>query len=309
MRFLLSPQKSELRDQQEDEFKEECSPRRKKLVEELSPRRKKTDKFCAAAASPRTARYGTALTAVPAVFRDFPTLELEDVEVAASPATVFYKIRVWPFGRGVCSHHVMKTYNDLRNLHEAIYRETPVTKELPSFPPEPTATTFVAMGTPVGNYLSDLCCCEAAVESHSFGNFFDLTEERRTPGGRGLLPLTEPGLGDARGSSDLPVAPKSAPGGLSSVCKSPTVKSPKCNLHMSKSPCISTGDPMGKVNSEEISSPHGLPTCIVCFSRPQEMAVVPCGHLSMCSTCSSELKECPLCRGPIEKLLRIYAVE
>jgi len=256
-RFLLSPQKSDIFDQQE--YKDIPPP---------------WDKFFAAASSPRTAHCGTVLAAMPAVCRDFPTLELEDVEVAASPATVFYKIRVCPFGRGVCSHHVMKTYQDLQNLHEAILRETPATMKLPRLPPEPT----------VGQYLSDLCCCERAVETHSFRNFFDLAEEREKPGGRGLLPLSEPGLGDARGSSDLPVAPKSAPGGLS-------------------------GDSAGIVIPEEVPSPHGLPTCIVCFSRPQEMAVVPCGHLSMCNTCSSELKECPLCRGPIEKLLRIYAVE
>jgi len=251
---------------------------------------------------------------MPLVRRDHPLLELQDVEVAASPATVFYKIRVCPFDRGVSPHHVMKTYADMRNLHEAILRETPATMKLPRLPLEtmvlcgaqPLATNSAFQ---IGEYLSDLCCCEAAVGTYSFRNFFDLTAEIKKPRGRGLLPSSEPGLGNARGSSDLPVTPKSAPSGLSSVCESAIVKSPKSNLLMSKSNCIPTGDSSGIVTPEEVSSPHGPSSCIMCSSKPQEMAVVPCGHLSMCSTCSSEQKECPLCRGPIEKLLRIYVVD
>jgi hypothetical protein len=46
--------------------------------------------------------------------------------------------------------------------------------------------------------------------------------------------------------------------------------------------------------------------CVVCMSSPQEMAIDPCGHLSMCHACLSTVGACPVCRGPIAKALRVY---
>eukprot|EP00812_Abedinium_dasypus_P007283 NODE_1926_length_1033_cov_236.745399.p1 GENE.NODE_1926_length_1033_cov_236.745399~~NODE_1926_length_1033_cov_236.745399.p1 ORF type:complete len:231 (+),score=35.03 NODE_1926_length_1033_cov_236.745399:3-695(+) len=46
--------------------------------------------------------------------------------------------------------------------------------------------------------------------------------------------------------------------------------------------------------------------CVVCMACPQEIAIDPCGHLSMCHNCASAVKDCPVCRGPIVKLLRVY---
>lgn len=46
--------------------------------------------------------------------------------------------------------------------------------------------------------------------------------------------------------------------------------------------------------------------CVICMANPQEMAIDPCGHLSMCHACCSAVKTCPVCRGPIDKALRIY---
>eukprot|EP00927_Polykrikos_kofoidii_P040765 TRINITY_DN34791_c0_g1_i1.p1 TRINITY_DN34791_c0_g1~~TRINITY_DN34791_c0_g1_i1.p1 ORF type:complete len:433 (-),score=62.21 TRINITY_DN34791_c0_g1_i1:77-1339(-) len=50
------------------------------------------------------------------------------------------------------------------------------------------------------------------------------------------------------------------------------------------------------------------PKCVICMAAPQEIAIDPCGHLSMCFTCASAVKACPVCRGPIEKSLRIFVV-
>lgn len=50
------------------------------------------------------------------------------------------------------------------------------------------------------------------------------------------------------------------------------------------------------------------PWCVICMAKPEEVAVDPCGHLSMCKTCSEQVQACPVCRGPIGKLLRVFVV-
>lgn len=55
--------------------------------------------------------------------------------------------------------------------------------------------------------------------------------------------------------------------------------------------------------------PGGRPWCVVCMAKPEEVAVDPCGHLSMCRDCATQVKMCPVCRGPIGKLLRVYVVK
>lgn len=54
-------------------------------------------------------------------------------------------------------------------------------------------------------------------------------------------------------------------------------------------------------------------TCVVCRDRPSLMAVVPCGHMCLCNTCSdvcmngdNDQPTCPLCRGDMQSVLRIY---
>ncbi len=45
--------------------------------------------------------------------------------------------------------------------------------------------------------------------------------------------------------------------------------------------------------------------CVVCFSHEPNMVFPSCGHLCVCSGCSSSLGRCPICRsrgGPI----RVY---
>eukprot|EP00928_Gymnodinium_smaydae_P045808 TRINITY_DN30490_c0_g1_i2.p1 TRINITY_DN30490_c0_g1~~TRINITY_DN30490_c0_g1_i2.p1 ORF type:complete len:300 (-),score=38.80 TRINITY_DN30490_c0_g1_i2:119-1018(-) len=48
--------------------------------------------------------------------------------------------------------------------------------------------------------------------------------------------------------------------------------------------------------------------CVICMAAPQEIAIDPCGHLSMCNACAAVVQSCPVCRGPIEKSLRVYIV-
>jgi len=48
--------------------------------------------------------------------------------------------------------------------------------------------------------------------------------------------------------------------------------------------------------------------CVVCLESKATMALVPCGHLSLCQECSSNLDglRCPVCRQPSESMLHIF---
>ena len=46
--------------------------------------------------------------------------------------------------------------------------------------------------------------------------------------------------------------------------------------------------------------------CVVCHERKREVAFDPCGHFVCCSECGLRVSTCPLCRGAIERNLRIY---
>lgn len=50
--------------------------------------------------------------------------------------------------------------------------------------------------------------------------------------------------------------------------------------------------------------------CIVCFERPKEALITPCNHLALClkdaNYCKNHGHKCPVCRGPIESVIRVY---
>ena len=45
--------------------------------------------------------------------------------------------------------------------------------------------------------------------------------------------------------------------------------------------------------------------CVVCWSRTSEIALIPCGHVCLCSSCPP-LSVCPMCRAEVESSLRVY---
>lgn len=66
---------------------------------------------------------------------------------------------------------------------------------------------------------------------------------------------------------------------------------------------------MRKTQQRSKSSTRGRrPQCVICMCQPEEVAVDPCGHVSMCRHCSELVSQCPVCRAPINKLLRVYVV-
>ena len=46
--------------------------------------------------------------------------------------------------------------------------------------------------------------------------------------------------------------------------------------------------------------------CAICWDGDPEYAVVPCGHRCLCANCSKAVSECPVCRGEIAAVLRIF---
>ena len=64
--------------------------------------------------------------------------------------------------------------------------------------------------------------------------------------------------------------------------------------------------------SEGVSDHHDDGCCVVCMSQEAEEACLPCGHLCLCTECSSTYplkagkKLCPLCRMELSSMVRIY---
>ena len=52
----------------------------------------------------------------------------------------------------------------------------------------------------------------------------------------------------------------------------------------------------------------GQTTCIICFVNPKSHAAVPCGHWCACGDCSAQMKECPICRGPVQMWMHVRVV-
>lgn len=53
-----------------------------------------------------------------------------------------------------------------------------------------------------------------------------------------------------------------------------------------------------------------LHECIICYTDPATHAIIPCGHLILCENCNKthvkKLKECPMCKGKISQVCKIY---
>lgn len=46
--------------------------------------------------------------------------------------------------------------------------------------------------------------------------------------------------------------------------------------------------------------------CMICREAERTSALVPCGHNIACHACASEQRICPICRAPVESVLRIF---
>jgi len=44
--------------------------------------------------------------------------------------------------------------------------------------------------------------------------------------------------------------------------------------------------------------------CVICWSNEAVVALIPCGHVCLCSACSA-LSICPMCRSPVSSTMRV----
>jgi len=47
-------------------------------------------------------------------------------------------------------------------------------------------------------------------------------------------------------------------------------------------------------------------TCKICMDAPSDCVFLECGHLVTCVTCGEQLDECPMCRSPIVRAVRVF---
>jgi len=47
-------------------------------------------------------------------------------------------------------------------------------------------------------------------------------------------------------------------------------------------------------------------TCKICFEKELNCALVPCGHMVICLLCVQQIQVCPICRKPVEQVLKVY---
>jgi len=46
--------------------------------------------------------------------------------------------------------------------------------------------------------------------------------------------------------------------------------------------------------------------CTICLDGDAEYAVIPCGHRCLCASCIKAVSECPVCRGTMTDVLRVF---
>ncbi|KAK3256639.1 hypothetical protein CYMTET_34232, partial [Cymbomonas tetramitiformis] len=72
-----------------------------------------------------------------------------------------------------------------------------------------------------------------------------------------------------------------------------------------------SGASNGEVQLPQKGSPKRQDTsgmCAICWDRQIETVLLECGHATSCISCADGLKECPICRGRITRVVRMFTV-
>ena len=60
------------------------------------------------------------------------------------------------------------------------------------------------------------------------------------------------------------------------------------------------------IGREVESTVGGTTTCIVCFEGAKTHLAFPCGHQCVCERCAAEMNDCPGCRAPVARWVRVH---
>jgi len=233
---------------------------------------------------------------------------VEDAEVVNESCSVTYNLVVHS-AKG--EHKVKKNYCELECLGEALMEELP-TVMLPKLPRPRAREQLVDPGfrTRLGVYLYCLACNQCVVEASAFSNFFQLVEDAPL----NLQVLTSATALGCAGQADG----QTPHTGADCLLSSPRQGRPATSFTTQ----AATQAPLGRTAPQGPTSPpepsattirdplrrktrRGRAWCVVCLENLQEMAIDPCGHMSMCEECMKSVKDCPVCRGPIHKAMKI----
>ena len=69
---------------------------------------------------------------------------------------------------------------------------------------------------------------------------------------------------------------------------------------------LSVDDLVSRMTTEEFEMCEGGYECAICLDGNAEYAVVPCGHRCLCASCIKAVSECPVCRGAMTAVLRVF---
>ena len=59
--------------------------------------------------------------------------------------------------------------------------------------------------------------------------------------------------------------------------------------------------------NEQLSQERDKLLCVICLDAPREVLLKPCKHYCLCSNCSNELRDCPICKRGIQEMEIIYS--
>ena len=67
-----------------------------------------------------------------------------------------------------------------------------------------------------------------------------------------------------------------------------------------------------KAATEMKDPAEGKGLCAVCMDKPNEYAVVPCGHKCLCEDCVEAVRQtqriCPMCRRDFQDIIKIFGL-
>ena len=57
---------------------------------------------------------------------------------------------------------------------------------------------------------------------------------------------------------------------------------------------------------DELNSVKDEYRCTICYENSKKIVIEPCNHFCCCEDCLEMIDKCPICRGEIKKIIKIY---